>query len=75
MLVKLSETITQQQDINDIIIARDFNQEMKSPQVQQFINENKLFNIHKFINNKDSKNRESTYQHSNKYIDIIAVIS
>jgi hypothetical protein len=72
LLKDLTAYIQNQTNINEIILARDLNQDMYSQEIEAFIIESSLYNIKEITNESESLEKDSTYLHRLKYIDLIA---
>ena len=51
MLIEFKQYIKKQSQINDILIAGDFNQFIGSNEIQKFYNEIRVQDVHYIINN------------------------
>ena len=49
------------ENINDFLIAGDFNQDVNSNQMQKFIRENGLEDVHKYSNHYDNQPNDNTH--------------
>ena len=64
--------IRSNQEINDIIIAGDYNQNINDKEVQQFHEEIGVKEIHAVVNNINMNRLDRTYKNGSKSIDSIA---
>ena len=75
LLKDLTTYASKRIEIDDFIITCDFNKDVYLKEIEKFVIENSLFNVHKVLNEIDKNKRNSTYIYSSKYIDIITTIS
>ena len=75
MLRELTTFIKSKQDINNCVIAGDFNKSIKSKTLQEFMIENGLMEIHTFINDPYNQAHDNTYIKGSKYIDTVMAIT
>ena len=73
MLVELSKEINRvkEEGVEGIIIAGDINQDINHHQIQKFMRENGLYEIHQEITNNESSNRDNTYKNGRNQIDAV----
>jgi len=69
---EIKHHINQNKDINDIIIAGDYNQDIKSRDITKFFEEIGVRDIHTTMNVLNNDKIDSTYKHGSKQIDSIA---
>jgi len=70
---EIKHHINQNKNINDIIIAGDYNQDVTSREVTKFFEEIGVKDIHKTMNViNNNETLDSTYKHGSKQIDSIA---
>ena len=72
IFTEIKHHIKQNKDINNIIIAGDYNQDIKSREITKFFEEIGVRDIHKTMNIINSDIIDSTYKHGLKQIDSIA---
>ena len=75
LLTKIKEYIATQNYVNNILIAKDFNQFIGSNEIQGFYNEIRVQDIHHIINQVPFKAIDKTYSRSSKSIDSIAALT
>ena len=63
--------IAKADDVNDFVIAGDFNQDIAGDQMQRFMRENGLFEVHHTVNNIDNDERDNTHVTGSKQIDAV----
>ena len=69
---EIKNHIKQHNDINDIIIAGDYNQDISSKEITKFYEDIRVRDIHQSMNMRYCKRSDSTYKHGSKQIDSIA---
>ena len=57
------------ENADDFLVASNFNQVINRKQIEAFIQENRLFEIHSYVNNCDLKNIDNTRIKGSKQID------
>ena len=70
---ELSQEIAllREEGIEEIIIAGDINQDITYIQIQNFMRENGLYEIHQELTNEDDPIRDQTYKNGSKQIDAV----
>ena len=53
----------------------DFNKSIEASQIEDFLIENGLFDVHRQYNRADEETRESTYEYGRKYINVFSTIA
>ena len=73
MLELLSEEIVKArgENVRDFILARDFNQDVDRDQMQRFMRENGLLEIHEHLNENDCGTKDKTCKLGSKQIDAV----
>ena len=71
IFTEIKNHIRQNKNINDIIIAGDYNQDISSKEITKFHEEIGVRDVHKTIN-MIGETSDSTYKHGSKQIDSIA---
>ena len=73
LLKELSDEISllREERIEGIIIAGDINQDITHIQIQKFMQENGLFEIHQELTNEEETTRDRTYKNRSKQIDAV----
>ena len=61
----------QNEKVNDIIMARNFNQGINGDQMRRFIRENGLLEVHKTLNETDKMDKDNTQESGVKQIDAV----
>ena len=69
---EIKHHIKQHNDINDIIIAGDYNQDISSKEITKFYEDIGVRDIHQSMNMRYCERSDSTYKHGSKQIDSIA---
>ena len=72
VLKEIKQHIQNNQEITDIIIARDYNQDIKENEIRNFYNELGVRDIHSKVNNIPLEQLDRTYKQGSKPIDSIA---
>ena len=67
--------MNENEDINDVLLARDLNQNIASNKIQAFFREIGVQDVHSMYNNIPLQQLDITYIHSSAPIDSIAVSS
>ena len=75
MLDKIKAYMIVNNKINDVIIIGDFNQSIKSNEMQRFYEKIRVYNIHSYFNNIPINELDKTYISGSTPIDLIAVTS
>ena len=60
-----------EEGIEGIIIAGDINQDITYIQIQDFMRENGLYEIHQELTNEEDSARDRTYKNGSKQIDTV----
>jgi len=71
LLKDLSKFIRKQSNC-EIILARNFNESTTSKRIEQFLVENRLFDIYEFTNSEYSGRKDSIYKRGSNQIDLVA---
>ena len=71
LLKEFSDFIRKQSNC-EIIIAGDFNESITSKRIEQFLVENRLFDIYEFINSEYAGRKNYTYKRGSNQIDVVA---
>ena len=66
--------IARNKNIKDIIIAGDFNQDIKEDQIKRFMRENGLFEVHKTLNEIEDMVKDRMQEKGSKQIDAVLAI-
>jgi len=73
VLREIEQHITNQTEINNIIIMGDYNQDITSNEIKSFFNKIKLWDIHQSYNLIPENNLDKTYIRGLKCIDSVAI--
>ena len=73
MIQDLSNEIerAREEEVDDVILAGDFNQDLQGEQMKMFMRENGLVEVYHTINNIEEDHRDNTHKTGSKQIDAV----
>jgi len=68
LLTNLSEEIikSKEEKVDNVMISRDFNQDIQGERIQRFMRENRLVEVHETMNNIENNRRDKTHKTGSK---------
>ena len=58
--------VAREENVNNFIVTGDLNQDVEVEQIQRFMRENMLFEVHSKINETGNSQRDNTFNKGNK---------